>query len=891
MRDAVKSPRWELTLYHVLLHLFPRPFRSRFGLEMEELFALHLESSPTVTAKWRLWSRALADVIVQGAAERMQARYRTPFASPLPPSDPMGTLLYSLRSAWRSLSARPGFTIPVVLTLGLGIGLASTMVVVVNGVLLRPLPYPAPERLLRISERTEKMPAIETSLLTFGDWRQRSTYFDAMAAVASRHLSITGGVESVRVPALFVTADYFRVTGVEPFKGRVYGADENREGVPPVVVVSHQFWRETLGAPASLDHAIIGLDDLLGRSERYQVVGVMPAGFDLMGTAQVYVPLERGIPWGVRNHAVQVIGRLKPGVASVTAIAQLRTIQAGVRAEHPDIDAIDVSVESLADEILGPIREPLLLLVGSAGLLLLIAFTNVAGVLLARGIARQSEMRLRAVLGASRRRLVGQLVVESVLLASIAAVIAAVVARALFLVFGTVDPALMPRLQQVAPSWFGLAMVAGLLASCGVLLFGVSSALFTSRWASGGLRTRGGTAQRGQRAVWRSLLGFEVALAFMLLIAAGLLGRSLWQIASVDTGVDATNVATVEVVLPAESYADRSAQVRYFDRALGALRAIPGVEAAGLNIILPLANAGSIGGPVYLEGNDATDLVAEYRLADAGYFAALRIPLIRGRLFDERDRAEAPHAAIINSTMAQRFWGDTDPIGKRFNIPGMDGFGSAWLNVVGVVADARPWNVDAGSQLMYYVSYRQRPTFLAVTGGNIVVRGSGTMVSAPAIRDALKSIDPAVPLRLSTLPERLERDTADKRFILTILGLFAGLALVLSAVGIWSVCSFVISRRVREMGIRLAIGATPRQVRRLLQREALIPLVAGLAGGALLAFATTRWIQSLLFGIGTLDAFTFGAAAATLSLTTWIASYLPARRTAQIDPSRTLQAE
>ncbi|MES2306353.1 MAG: ADOP family duplicated permease [Gemmatimonadota bacterium] len=878
-------------LYRALLHLLPRPFRLRFGAEMGELFVMQMAMAPNRVARVRLWISAIADLMVQGTAERFQLRPRAPSLTPTPPSDSMGTLRYTLRSAFRTLLARPGFTLPVVLTLGLGIGLASAMALVVNGVLLKPLSYPEPEQLVRLSERTANAPSIETSVLTFTDWRERATGISAMAAAVHRNIAVTGISEPTRVPALFVTADFFRVAGVQLFKGRAYGADENREGALPVVVVSHGFWRETLGSPASLDQARITVADLLNRSEQYQVVGVMPPEFDLLGSAQLYLPLERGVPWNVRNHTVAVIARLRPGVPLATASASLNAVQASIRAEDPRIDALGVTVQPLADEILGPVRQPLLLLLGSAALLLLIAFTNVAGVLLARGIARQPEMRLRTALGAGRGRLIGQLIAESAVLAGMAAIAASIVAKGLFTLFAKVDPTVMPRLQQVAPGWPGLLLVSALLAMAGVGLFGVSSALLTTQWGAAGLRVRGSTAQPGQRAVWRALLAAEVALAFTLLIVAGLLGRSLWRIASVETGFDATDVATVEATLPADKYHDNASLAGYFERALATLRAVPGVQEAGVNIILPLPGASSVAGPVHLEGRDTKDLIAQYRIADEGYFKALRIPLLRGRLFDDRDRENTEHAAVINSAMAKQFWGNADAIGKRFSIPGMDGFGDAWLTVVGVVADARPWNVAEGAQVMYYVNYRQRPTFLGVMGGNLVIRGSKGMVAPQAIRQALAAVDPNVPLRISTLPERLGRGTADRQFILTILGVFASLALVLSAVGIWSVSSFVISRRVREMGIRLAVGATPSQVRRLLQREAMIPLGVGLAGGVALAEVATRWIQSLLFGVSAADAFTFGAAAATLACTTWIASFLPARRTARFDPSKTLRGE
>ncbi|MEO5800502.1 MAG: ABC transporter permease [Gemmatimonadales bacterium] len=878
-------------LYRILLHLLPGAFRRRFGREMEALFFEQVASRTSRSARLRHWGRGVADLVVQGAAERTTATRYQPRSVPPLPGDPMGTLLHTLRYAMRTLLTRPAFTLSVVLTLGLGIGLATTMALVVDGVLLRPLPYPDADRLIRISERTATSEAIETSLLTFADWRARADRFEAMAAVVSRNTIVTGRFEPARVPAMFVTGDFFALSGVRPALGRSYGAAENRPDAAPVVVVSHEFWRDNLGAPGSLAQVTITLSDLLGRSEAYAVVGVMPPGFDLLGTAKVYLPLERGVPWSVRNHTVRVLGRLKPGVALETGVAQLNTVQAAIKTDHPETDAIGIAAQPLSEEILGPVRRPLLLLLGSAGLLLLIACINVAGALLARGVARQPEMQLRAALGATRGRIFGQLFAESALLATASTILAIGIARGLFGLLGAVDPMLVPRLAGASIDWSKLILIAAVLANVGVGIFGSSSAWFTTRWAAAGLRVRGGGAQRGQHTIWRLLLGAEVALAFMLLVSAGLLGRSLYQVASVDTGFDPRGVTIIDVNLPSARFPTPADHARYFDAALRSLRNIPGVAAAGLNILLPLPDVGSIGSPLHLEQGEAKDVVADYRVADEGYFAALRIPLLRGRLFDDRDRAETAHSVIVGAALARRLWGDADPLGKRFSIPGMDGYGDAWLNVVGVVADARAWNVEAGKQLTYYVNFRQRPTFLTVTGAKILVRGEGGTLPPSALRRALVAVDPGVPLRIRPLEELIGNGVADKRLVLNILALFAGLALVLSAVGIWSVSSFVISRRIREMGIRLAIGATPRQVRRLLQREAMLPLLVGLIVGTGLAIVVTRWIRSLLFGVSELDGASFIAAAATLAVTTWIASYLPARRTAKIDPIQTLRAD
>jgi putative ABC transport system permease protein len=803
------------------------------------------------------------------------------------------TIGYDLRIAARTLWSRPGLAVPIILTLGLGMGLVSAMAVVVEGVLLRPLPYPAPDRLVRIAERTARSDAAPTSYLNFSDWREQSRSFEAMAGVAARYVTLTGGTQPVRAATQFVSADYFRVAGVEPLIGRGISAEENRAGGAPVVVVSERLWRETLGAPVNLEGVHVTLTDMLGRTESYAVVGVMPPGYTLLEEVDVYAPLDRGVPWSVRgNHVLSVVGRMRAGVALTVARAELSAVHARIREQNPDLDAIDVSARLLTEQVLGPLRKPLLLLLGAAGILLLMAFGNVAGALLARGIARGQELQVRAALGASRRRLVVQLLCESALLALPASVLAVIIANVLVGFFATVDPTVMPRLQQVAPSWLALAGCAAAVASLGVVSFGLGTALLTSRWSLDALRTRGVATRPGERAGWRALLSAEVTLAFMLLITAGLLGRSLWEIAAEDTGFDPTGVITVDLNLPQQKYTTSSDYIRYFDETLGVLRATPGVESAGLGNMLPLPKGGSIGGPVELETGPVPDLFAEYRVADEGYFDALRIRLLRGRLFEARDRDGAPHAVVINETLAQRLWGDADPLGRRFLLPaGTDPYPGEWLNVVGVVEEVRPWTAEAGTLPVFYVSYRQRPAFLSFTSATLLVRQNGVTVPTSELLDRLRALDPDVPLRVRTLQERLATGVADRNLVFSVLGVFAALALVLAGIGMWGVTSFVISRRVREVGIRLALGAVPAQVRRTLQADSFVPLAIGIVAGALLALAVTRWIRSLLFEVSGYDPLTVAAVVVILTATSWLASYLPARRTARTDPAVTLRSD
>ena len=802
----------------------------------------------------------------------------------------MDPLLHDLRIAIRSLLQRPGFTIPVVVTLGLGIGLAAAMVTVVRGVLLEPLPYPDAERLVVLRERMEGGALLPASIVNFGDWREASSSFEALAAVAGpRAATVLGADEPLRVPTMFVTSDFFRVGSVEPFLGRTLRPEENRPGGPAAVVVSHGFWSRALSSRLDLESVRLTVQDLLGQVTTYTVVGVMPPGFALMDEADVYVPLDRAIPWNVRgNHVVRVVGRLAPGASPETARLEVDAIQARIHDRFSgETEAVGVGATSLRDDVIGPVRTPVVLLLAGALLLLASAFLDAAGALLARGVSRQQELLVRASLGATRGRLLMQLVLESGLYALAGLLAGLFVAHALLGVLTRLAPPAIPRLAELRPEGLGLAVAASLLAAVGMLLFGVATAWITTRGGGAALRVRGGGTSRGARAVWNGLIAAEVALALMLLTTAGVLGRSLWGIATAETGFSSGGVLTAEVSRAANDGAEPF--VTFFDRALDEIRALPGVESAGLSNLLPVPGSSNIGGPVELESGQQPDVIAQYRVADGGFFGTLGITLLRGRVFDATDAPGAPHAAVINTTMAERIWPGEDAVGKRFHLGGMDPYRDDWLTVVGIVEEARPWSVEAGTYPVYYVSYRQRPLFLTLTGADLVVRGADAAALADGIRSRITALDANVPIRLRTLDERLASRTADRRFVLSLLGVFAVLSLVLTALGIWGVVTFIVSRRTRDMGIRMALGARPAQVLRGLQREALPAVVLGMIVGGALAVALTRLVRSQLYGVGVFDPLSLGVVAITMAVTAWCASYVPARRVKRLDPAVTLR--
>jgi putative ABC transport system permease protein len=874
-------------LYGWLVRRLPGRLRAQAD-EMQELFHWQLARS---SGRWHRF-RFVVGALVDAMRQSIEGRTRDPHLMRRERrASRVESVSRDLRIAFRNLVRQPGLTLPVVTTLALGIGMAAAMAVVVQRVLLDALPFPDGDRLVVVRERTESGALLFASYANFEDWRESSRSFAAMSAVfGPQNVIVLGAAQPVRVPALFVSQDYFRVSGVEPERGRALGPDENAPGGVPAVVVSHRFWLESLGGVEDLSGVTLSLQDLLNRVEAYAVVGVMPAGFELMGDADLYVPLDRGVPWGVRgNHVVHVIGRMADGRSPESAALDLDRVQAGVRAQVGDeTEAVGVGVTTLRDETVGSVRTPVILLLVGSLLLLATSFLNVSGALLARGVARQKEIQVRASLGATRGRLLSGMVLESTLFAIIACLAGVVIAGILLAVLSAAAPVQIPNLAGIASAWTQVLTAAVVLTLVGLPLFGVATAAASTRGDGGLLRVRSASGTRASRNVGRVLIAVEAALALMLLTTAGILGRSLWGIVSANTGFEPAGVLTAEVNLPPRPDGTAAMIVRYFENGLAELRATPGVESAGMSNLLPIGGASSIAGPVQLESGETPGIIAHYRVADAGYFETMSIPLVRGRLFDHQDAPGAPHAAVVNITMARLLFGEEDAIGRRFHLGGMDPYRDDWLTIVGIVEEARPWSAAPGTYPVYYVDYRQRPAFLLFTGADFVARVRNNDV-APTLRDRLSAIEADVPVRIRSLDDRLANRTADRRFVLTLLALFALLALALTAVGIWGVVSFISSRRTRDIGIRLALGATPSGVLRGLQWETGPPVLIGMLFGAVFATSLTRLVRSQLYGVGIFDPLSLAAVAATIAATAWAASYLPARRAKRLDPVITLR--
>jgi predicted permease len=806
----------------------------------------------------------------------------------------LDALAQNARSALRSTAKRPAFAAVAVATLALGIGANTAAFSVLYGVVLSRLPYPEPDRLVRVHELSRRGGEMAVAEPNFHDWHAQAPGFRGLAAYGGWRTTVLGGERPVLAEVAAVSEDFFQVMGVPPARGRTTLPEEHRLGADPAGVVSHDFWRDQLGGGAIEGRTL----DAGGHALR--IVGVMPPGFGFPGDTDVWAPMELEEPNEHRTaHNWRVVGRLDDGVGAAAAERDMDALTRRIIAEHEgetaatsDYLAAGARVVPLLDEIAGPVRRPLLLLFAAAGLVLLVACSNLASAFLARGVERQREMAVRVSLGAGPGRLLAQLFAESLLVALAGA------AAGLALAWGTLELVVagageaLPRAEAIGLHGPVLAFTLG-MSVVTALLFGVLPGLQLVRRApsrplhAGG----GGSADRSRRRAWRVLVAAEVALALVLLAGSGLLLRSLWETLREDPGFDPERVVAASVSLPGSQYPGETERRAFFQELLGELAASPGVAGAGVISDLPLGGSGA-GGLMEVEGGAVPDVTAEYRVTDAGYFEALGIPLLAGRRFDERDHRDAPHAVLVNRALAEAVWPGQDPVGRRMTGGGMDNYWDqdVWATVVGVVGDVRQQELTQADRPTAYFHYLQRPHRL--WAGDVVVRSAnGGERIAAALDRAIRDTDPQVPYELRSLGEVVSGSVARQRFSASLLGGFALVGLLLAAVGIYGVVSYTVAQRRKELGIRLALGATPPRVRNQVLTGAMAPVAAGLALGLAGSLAAGRVVASLLYGVEPTDPATLAGAAALLAATALTASYLPARETVRIDPVETLKAE
>ena len=792
-------------------------------------------------------------------------------------------MLNELRHAIRAILRRPGFAAVVVLTMALGIGANALIFSVVNGVLLRPLPYADSDRLLVIWGKYPQTGITNTSLPDFLDYKAQATRVSEMAAFSSAGFNLAGEGTPERAQAGVVTANFFHTLGLAPAAGRAFRADEERGGAPKVAMVSWEYWQRRFGGDASL----IGKSlELNGRP--YEIVGVAPRGIAYPAPVDVYVPLRTDTTLNRRNEFLDVIARLVPGATVEQASTEMTTIALRLAQQYPQTNrTIRTEVLAMRDQVTGKARPALLVFMAAVGLVLLVACGNVANLLLARAVGREREIAIRSALGASRKRIFSQLVTESLVLA-----LASGLAGVLLTVVGVralraskIDA--LPRLSELSVDGRVLLFALGVSVLTG-MLFGLAPALRLAGENLQGALRGGGRGLAGTAGVQRlrgALVLGEVALAVMLLVGAGLLLRSFVALQRVDPGFDPDGVLTARISLTPSKYP--------FERILPTwqqlgdrMAAVPGVRSVGLASSVPMAGVGYWS--FQIEGKpsreDVMQDVQPYSVTP-GYFAAMRMQLVRGRLIEDRDRDTVPRVAVINETMARKFWGGEDPIGARFTV----GDTTEYMTIVGIVKDAKQEGVGDEAYAQMY-----RPLSQGVTRNMYVVArtaGDPEAITA-ALRRTLGEIDPQLPVYdVRTMQQRLAGSVARPRLTAMLTGIFAATALLLAAIGIYGVVAYSVAQRQRELGVRMALGATGGDVLALVTRQGMTPVLAGLTLGLAGAWAGGRLLGSLLYGVRANDPWTFFVVAGFLGAVALFATLLPARRATMLSPTMALREE
>jgi putative ABC transport system permease protein len=862
--------RW----FRRLLRLLPSDFQADYARDMERTFLAQQRDARAhgTGGVMTLWWETIYDLV------------RTA------PRQHVDQLAQDVSYAVRSLRSRPAATLAAVATLAIGIGSVTAILSIVNGIDWRPIGYPAPDRLVFVREQFRGEPSNTTSYATFNDWRERQRSFVEIAAIGSMTTTIAGEGEPEQVSVMRVTPGYFRAIGVEPTLGRGFADAENRWENRRFAVLSARLWKSRYAS----DPRIVGRSIQLG-GRPYVVTGVMPeTGEDLIADrvfagAQLWVPLAYDVtqPFACRTcRHLRVVARLRPGVSSEQAQADVDLITQQLAREHASsYTGAGAHVTRVADVVLGPVRPGLYLLLAAVGVLLLIAGANVANLLLVRAVERGPEISTRRALGVATGRLVRQLITESLVLAGVGALCG--VACAVLALKGLVAlaPATLPRIDQVALDGRVLGMTVLITGGVG-LLFGLLPAWhLASADLTAFLRGARSLVSGGGR-LGRVLVAGNVALAIVLLAISGLLGRSFVMLLRVDPGFDPANVVTASISLSGPAYADTEAGLAFYRRVLDAVSQ-QGSETT-FTSQLPVGELNDsagfhVAGRVAANPEDAP--MADRFAITPGYFRTLRLPLLRGRDFTDRDAEKSPPVAIINRTAARQMFGDADPIGQHIMLGGADG---PKREIVGIAGDVRHRGLGEPVTLQAYIPISQ---FYGAPLRLLVRTNEETNASFLRIRQAVHDIDRSQAVNeLRTFDDVLADTLSERRFLLWLIATFAGSALLLAVIGLYGVLSYVVVQRQRDIGLRLALGAARNDICRLVLRIGMLPVAIGLVVGLLAAAMATRLVETMLYSVERFDAATIAGASAVLVVAALCACYLPARRAARVDPVTALRA-
>jgi predicted permease len=823
----------------------------------------------------------------------------------------MENLWHDLRYGFRLIRRRPGFTAAAVFSLALGIGASTAIFSVVDGVLLRSLPYPEAGRLVQLREVSEKGSQMAVTEPNYFDVRSQNRSLASLAQYADGVESVTGGSQPVRAGVCAATSEFFQVLGVQPRLGRTFVQGETTSSTSPGAIVSYRFWQRSLGGIPDLTGAALTIADM-----SFSVAGVMPAGFEFPKGDEIWIPREVFPTDDSRTaHNWSVIARIRPGInlrqarEDMTGVGRRLLQQYGM-----ETNAADFALVPLQQYLVGAVEEPLLILLVAVGILLLIGCANVVNLLLAQATVRQKELAVRSALGAGRLRLAKQFICESVILTLAGAILGVPISiwgvQAL-IAFNKAD---LPRSDEIGVDRGVLVFTLALSLMVAVVLGMVTSLRWTGKALEASLRETGramSASAAGSRL--RGLLATsQVAMTLVLLVGAGLLIRSFIRLIQIDPGFKPESVVAmdVSVAVPPDRHSkaekgskedaghreskdgpeDKQGRARlsqFYKQLIDRIGALPGVTASGAANRLPMTGFGA-NGKFLIDNNPGESGYGEYRVASERYFEAIGIPLLRGRAFGAADGPDAPHVAAISRSLAQKVWPDQDPIGRQIQFGNMDGDPRP-LNIVGVVGDVHDYGLDSGALPTVYAYCFQRPLRSSFS---IIARGSTDPATlASGMRTALASLDPEVPASIRTMDQIVSNSLDSRRFSLVLLAAFAAVALGLATTGIYGVVSYTVTQRSQEVGIRIALGAQSGDVLRLVIGQGMLPVLTGIATGLAASLALTRLMTGLLFGIEATDPATFALVASALFAVALVACLVPATRAARVDPMISLRAE
>jgi len=801
----------------------------------------------------------------------------------------MGSFIQDLRYGIRMLAKNPGFTTVAVLTLALGIGANTAIFSAVNALLLNPYPFPEPDRIVSVEARHVSGKNSGAGFRDFLDWREQNTVFKDMAIIPwDGAYTLTGQGDAQRIVGGATTYSFLHVLGIQPVIGRFFNAEEDKPGLPRVAVLSYAAWQQRFG----------GRNDILGQTmtldgKPVTIIGVMPRGFAFPGirTCEFLTPLQESPANGRFQHQYGVVARVKPGVALAKAQSEMNTIASRLEREYPETNTgWRVQLEPLRDAFAKEAAKPVLVLFSAVGFVLLLACVNVAGLLLARASTRTKEIAVRASLGASPLRIVRQMLTESVILSLAGGTLGLLFAEWL-----------MNVLRRVAPS--DMALDATLRLNLTVLLFTLAIALLTGivfglapAWYSS--RTDPNSALKGDANAWgggrsrarllSGLVAAEAALSLVLLVSAGLLMKSLFSALHVDTGLRTEHVLTFALDLPYAKYSTGQRITAFYQDLLDRLDAFPATDGAGAVMTLPMTGA-MTGGAFQIEGRprvpDWVDTLVQYNITSPGWFRVMGVPVLLGRDFDEHDTATSPPVAIINDTLARRFFPDQDPIGHRYK----DDYDGKWRTIVGVVASYKHQQPTRGAYAMTYKPFAQSPSeFMWIT---VRTRGDPAKF-ASAVRGVVTSLDRGIPvMKLQTMRQIVADSLSEQSLLAWLLASFAAFALLLAAIGVYGIIAYSVVRRNHEFGVRMALGAQRGDVLRLVLGQGFKLAFIGVGIGIVGALGLTRFLASLLYGVKPTDPVTFLAVSLLLLAVALVACYIPAWRATKVDPMVALRYE